>query len=279
MSRPPSHALRPTRIEQVLRSGVVLYVVVLVAIPLIGIVDHGLADGIGALWEQVTAPVARSALWLTMWTAMLVGVINTVLGTATAWVLVRYRVPGRSLLSALVDLPLAVPTLVAGLMLAILYGPTSVTGHSLRLWGFEIVYARPGIVLALLFVTLPFVVRAVEPLLAELDPAEEEAAVVLGAGPMKTFRTVLLPAILPAAISGGIRSLGRALGEFGSIVVIAGNIPLETLTAPVFIFGEIESGAASAAAAVSTVLLMFALAVHAGARLLEPRIGARHATS
>lgn len=279
MSERPSHALRPSRIEQALRSGVVLYVVLLVALPLVGLVHFGLADGLALFWERVTAPVARSALWLTLWSALVVGVVNTFLGTATAWVLVRYRLPGRSLLSALVDLPLAVPTLVAGVMLAILYGPTSMLGGSLSVWGIEIVFARPGIVLALLFVTLPFVVRAVEPLLAEIDPAEEEAAVVLGAGPLKTFRTVFLPAILPAALSGGIRSLGRALGEFGSIVVVAGNIPFKTLTAPVFIFGEIESGAARAAAAVSTLLLFFALGVHAGARFLEERTGARHARS
>jgi sulfate/thiosulfate transport system permease protein len=279
VSQPASHALGPSRVERVLRSGVVLYIVLLVAIPLLGLVHFGFANGLAKFWEHVTAPVALSSLRLTLWTALLVGLINTFLGTATAWVLVRYRLPGRSLLSALVDLPLAVPTLVAGVMIAMLYGPTSMVGEGLRVWGLEIVFARPGIVLALLFVTLPFVVRAVEPLLAELDPAEEEAAVVLGAGPLKTFRTVFLPALLPAAFSGGIRSLGRALGEFGSIVVVAGNIPFETLTAPVFIFGEIESGAARAAAAVSTALLCFALAVHAGARWLEQRTGARHATS
>jgi sulfate/thiosulfate transport system permease protein len=205
-----------------------------------------------------------------------VGAINMVLGTATAWVLVRYKLPGRTFLSALIDLPLAIPTLVAGIMLAILYGPTSLFGHALEARGIEIVFAPPGIVLALLFVTLPFVVRAVEPVLSEIDPAEEEAAIVLGAGPVKTFLTVFFPAILPATLSGGIRSAGRALGEFGSIVVVAGNIPLETLTAPVFIFGEIESGAPRTAAAVATVLLLVALSVHVGARLLERQIGVRH---
>ena len=278
MSQPWSPALRPSRVERALRAGVVLYIVLLVAVPLIGLVHFGFGDGLAEFWASVTAPVALSSLWLTMWSALLVGLINTVLGTATAWVLVRYRFPGRALLSALVDLPLAVPTLVAGVMLAVLYGPTSMVGERLRVWGFEIVFARPGIVLALLFVTLPFVVRAVEPLLSEIDPAEEEAAVILGAGPMKTFWTVFLPVILPPALSGGIRSLGRALGEFGAIVVIAGNIPFKTLTAPVFIFGEIESGAARTAAAVSTALLFFALAVHTGAHLLERCTGARHAS-
>ena len=161
MSQPASHALRPSRLEQVLRSGVVLYIVLLVAIPLLGLMHFGFVDGLAEFWERVTAPIALSSLQLTLWTALLVGVLNTVLGTATAWVLVRYHLPGRALLSALVDLPLAVPTLVAGVMIAVLYGPTSLIGQSLSVWGFEIVFARPGIVLALLFVTLPFVVRAV----------------------------------------------------------------------------------------------------------------------
>lgn len=271
-----SDALRPNGLERAARWGVVLYIVLLVAIPLVGLLYFGFANGLTEFWQKIMAPVARAALWLTIWTAVLVGILNTFLGTATAWVLVRYPIPGRSVLSAAIDLPLAIPTLVAGVMLAVLYGPTSMVGETLHVWEIEIAFARPGIVLALLFVTLPFVVRAVEPLLAEIDPAEEEAAIVLGAGPWRTFRAVFLPAIMPAAISGGIRSLGRALGEFGSIVVIAGNIPFKTLTGPVFIFGEIESGAPRAAAAVSAVLLLFALALHGAARIVEAHTGARH---
>lgn len=273
-----SHALRPNLFERVLRGGVILYVVALVAIPLIGLLIFGLGDGLPAFWARISAPVARSALWLTIWTGLLVGVINAILGSATAWVLVRYDLPGRTALSALIDLPLAVPTLVAGVMLGILYGPASLIGSAIQVWGIEIIFAKPGIILALLFVTFPFVVRAVEPVLMEIDPAEEEAATVLGAGPMRIFRTVFLPALLPVALSGAIRSLGRAIGEFGSIVVVAGNIPLHTLTAPVFIFGEIESGAARTAAAVSVALLLFAIGMHAIARVIEQRLGARRAT-
>lgn len=272
-----SAALAPAPLARALRAGVALYVVALVAVPLATLVEVGLADGPAALFGRIAAPTARDALWLTTWTALLVGALNVVLGTATAWVLVRYRLPGRALLSALVDLPLAIPTLVAGVMLALLYGPTALAGRALSALGVEVVFARPGIVLALLFVTLPFVVRAVEPLLAEIDPAEEEAAIVLGAGPVQTFRTVFLPAILPAALSGGIRSVGRALGEFGSIVVIAGNVPGRTLTAPVFVFGEIESGEPGAAAATSIGLLALALALHAVAWGVERRTGARRA--
>lgn len=277
MSR-PAHALAPGRGERIVRGGVLVYVTLLVSIPLLTLVVSGFSDGIGVFLERITLPVARDAIWLTLWTALLVAVINMVLGTATAWVLVRYNPPGRAFISALVDLPLAIPTLVAGIMIAILFGPTSMLGQRFSAMGIEIVFAKPSIVLALLFVTVPFVIRAIEPLLEEIDPAEEEAAIVLGAGPFKTFRTVFFPAILPAAISGGIRSLGRAVGEFGSIVVVAGNIPFETLTAPIYVFGEIESGEPHAAAAVSVVLLAFALGLHGLARFLENRTGARNAT-
>jgi sulfate/thiosulfate transport system permease protein len=255
------------------------YIVLLVAVPFSALLFFAFKDGLLPFWQRVTTPVALSAVGLTLWTGTLVAAVNAVLGTMTAWVLVRYPIPGKSLLSAAVDLPLAIPTLVAGVMLAILYGPTSLIGTRLGLWGFDVIFAKPGIVLALLLVTVPFVVRAVEPVLNELDPAEEEAAIVLGAGPIRTFRTVHLPAILPAAVSGSLRSLGRAMGEFGSIVVVAGNIPEETLTAPVYIFGEIESGQAEAAAAVGALLLLIALALHGIARLLERATGSRHAQS
>ncbi len=271
-------ALLPGPGQRALRGLALAYVLVLVAIPLATLVVLAFADGPPVFVERVTDEVARDALVLTLGTGVLVGALNVLFGTATAWVLTRYRFPGRGALSALVDLPLAVPTLVAGVMIAVLYGPSSLVGTTFAAWDVEIVFAKPGIVLALLFVTLPFVVRAVEPVLAEIDVAEEEAAIVLGAGPWRVFRTVFFPALLPAALSAGIRSTGRAIGEFGSIVVVAGNIPFETLTAPVYVFGEIESGAPRAAAAVSTVLLVFALALYVGATWIERKVGARHAS-
>lgn len=273
---PAAEALAPGRAERAARAGVLAYVLLLVAVPLVAVAHLGFAGGLSAFWESVSAPQVRSALWLTLWSAFVVAGVNALLGTATAWVLVRYRLPAKSLVSALVDLPLAIPTLVAGIMIAILYGPTSAIGSTLSGWGIDVVFAQPGIVLALLFVTLPFVVRAVEPVLLEIDPAEEEAAIVLGAGPWRTFRTVFLPAIAPAALSGSIRSLGRALGEFGAIVVVAGNIPFRTLTAPVLVFGEVESGAPRSAAAVSVVLLAIALALHTLARFVEKKARRRH---
>jgi sulfate/thiosulfate transport system permease protein len=277
VSKAPAFALAPGPTQRAVAKGVTLYVVLLVAVPLAAMTHAGLADGFAALWDAVSTPIARSALWLTLWTATVIAVLNALLGTATAWVLVRYRFPGRTALSAAVDLPFAIPTLVAGMMLAVLYGKGSLVGDSLAALGIELIFAPLGIVLALLFVTLPFVIRAVEPVLLEIDPAEEEAALVLGAGPWRAFRTVYLPAIAPAALSGAIRSLGRAVGEFGSIVVVAGNIPLRTLTAPVYVFGEIESGSPHSAAAVSVVLLALALVLHGVAHVIDTRSGARNA--
>lgn len=270
-------ALAPGPLERATRNAVSAYLLALVALPLLALVHAGFKQGLSAFVAAIQHPVAVEALWLTTWTGLLVGVLDLLLGTATAWVLVRYRFPGRQVLSALVDLPFAVPTLVAGVMIGVLYGQGSWGGAAFERWGVEIMFAPPAIVLVLLFVTLPFVIRAVEPVLLEIDPAEEEAARVLGAGPLRIFRSVYLPAILPSALSGAIRALGRALGEFGSVVVVAGNIPWKTLTAPVYVFGEIESGEPLSAAALSLVMLAAALLLHGVARVIEARAGVSRA--
>ncbi|TAH37479.1 MAG: sulfate ABC transporter permease subunit CysT [Planctomycetota bacterium] len=259
------------------RAGVIGYITVLVILPLAALVFHGLENGLGAVVRAVTEPVALDALQLTFWTAAVMALLNAVMGTATAWVLVRYRFPGRALLSALVDLPFAIPTLVTGVMLVLLYGPQTPAGGWLSEHGFPVAYAPPGILLALLFISVPFVVRAVEPVLMELDPAEEEAARTLGAGDWVIFRRIVLPALMPAILSGTLQSFARALGEFGSIVIVAGNIPHRTLTAPVHIFGEIESGSSQTAAAVSVVLVAVALLLEPLRRWLGRRLGARRA--
>ena len=258
-------------------AGLAGYVSLLVALPMLALVVHALAEGLGPFWASVTGPVAVAALRLTVGTSLLVAAIDMVAGTATAWVLVRHRFPGRGFLSALVDLPLAIPTLVAGLTIAVLYGPGSALEDVLGGWGISVLFAPSGIVLALLFVTLPFVVRGVVPVLLEIDPSEEEAALILGASARRVFTSVHLPAIAPAVFSGGMRAFGRAMGEFGAVVIVAGNIPFATLTAPVYVFGEVESGASGGAAALSVVLLTVALALHVASRLLERRIGARRA--
>jgi sulfate transport system permease protein len=260
----------------VLRAVFGAYVAVLVGIPLGGLVLRGLSQGPAFVWETVSAPVARDALVLSLGTALVAAIVNAFVGTAIAWMLVRWSFPGRFVLSALVDLPLAIPTLVAGILLVALYGPASPMGASLESAGIVIAYAKPGIVLALLFVTLPFVVRAVEPVLHELDPAEEEAAMTLGATRLTTFLRVLLPPVLPAIAAGSVQTFARCVAEFGSIAAVSANIPRDTLTAPVWILGEVESGNPDGAAAMSVVLLLLALALQPVARGLVQLGGGRH---
>jgi sulfate/thiosulfate transport system permease protein len=188
-----------------------------------------------------------------------VAAVNAVAGTLIAWVLVRDRFPGRDAVNALIDLPFALPTIVAGITLLALYGPGGPAGVN-------VVGTRWAIALALLFVTLPFVVRSVQPVLMELDREMEEAATSLGAGAGTTFRRIVLPNLIPAILSGAALAFARAVGEFGSVVLIAGNLPFKTEVASVFIFGRIESDAVTSAAAVSVVLLALSLVVLLGIR-------------
>jgi sulfate/thiosulfate transport system permease protein len=237
-----------------LRGAALAYLTALVVIPLVAVVTKGFGNGLENLRHALDTPGAWAALRLTVTTSVLAAVINGVFGTLLAYVLVRFRFPGRSLLSGIADLPFAIPTLVTGVMLVALYGPASPIGGFLGDHGIQIIFATPGILLALLFVTLPLVVRTVEPVLIELDLAEEEAARVLGAGGWTTFRRVVLPAIRPAIVAGGLLTFARALGEFGAIVIVSGNITGKTLTAPVFIFQLTSQFRPEEAAAVSTLL-------------------------
>jgi sulfate/thiosulfate transport system permease protein len=235
------------------------YATLLLLIPLAVIFQDGLKDGLGALWQSVSMPIAASALRLTLWTSALMAVINAIMGTLTAYVLVRYDFPGKALLNAIVDLPLAIPTLVTGVMLVILYGPQGTIGG----WfedqlGWKIIFAPPGIILALLFVNFPFVVRAVQPVLQNLDREAEEAAATLGAGTGTIFRRVVLPALWLPIASGALLSFARAIGEFGAIVIVAGNIPLRSQTAAVYVFGEVESANRQGASAMSIIMLTIA---------------------
>jgi sulfate transport system permease protein len=241
-------------------------------IPLVIIFQDGLRNGPDALWRAVSMPVARSALWLTFWTAAVMAMINAVMGTLTAYVLVRYNFRGKSILNAIVDLPFAIPTLVTGVMLVILYGPqTAVGGWLNRELGWRIIFAPPGIILALLFVAFPFVVRAVQPVLEALDRDQEEAAATLGAGPWTIFRRVVLPAIALPLTTGTLLSFARAIGEFGAIVIVAGNIPFRSQTAAVYVLGEIESENRRGASAMSVVMLTFAFTLVLLVDLLQQR--------
>jgi sulfate/thiosulfate transport system permease protein len=235
------------------------YLSVMLIVPLLIIFQDGLSAGVEGMWRSVTQPVARSALWLTLWTAAIMALINAVMGTLTAYVLVRYQFRGRALLNGLVDLPFAIPTLVTGVMLVVLYGPQSAIGGWLnRELGWRIIFAPPGIILALLFVSFPFVVRAVQPVLEHLDRDQEEAAATLGAGPWTIFRRVVLPEIALPLATGTLLSFARAIGEFGAIVIVAGNIPFRSQTAAVYVLGEIESENRRGASAMSVVMLAIA---------------------
>lgn len=243
-----------------LRAAALTYLIVLVAVPLLIITFEGLRHGWETFWNSINQPVPLSAIWLSVWTAAVMAIVNTLMGTLTAYVLVNYRFPGKRLLNTMIDLPFAIPTLVTGVMLVLLYGPQTVIGSFFQqTFDFRILFAPPGIVLALLFLGYPFVIRAVQPVLEKLDTHQEEAAHILGASGWTTFQRIVLPAILPAMVTGGILSFARALGEFGSIVIVAGNIPQRTQVATVYIYGQVEGGNLSAASAVSLVMLLIAL--------------------
>jgi sulfate/thiosulfate transport system permease protein len=243
-----------------LRGAAFVYLGLFIVLPVGVLLQHGFSGGFENLRAAFHTPGGKAAIRLTLEMAFLTALINGIFGTLLAYVLVRMRFPGRDLLSTVVDLPFAVPTLVAGVMLVALYGPSSTVGGWFEEHGIHIIFAPLGILLALLFVTLPLVVRTVQPVLLELDPAEEEAARVLGAGRWTTFRRVMLPALRPAIAAGCLLAFARALGEFGAIVVVSGNIPNKTLTAPVFITqlltpsAYVQSGGPDAAAAVSALL-------------------------
>jgi len=235
------------------------YLGLMLVIPLLVVLQDGLRAGLGGLWQAVSQPVAWAALKLTLWTAAVMVAINTVMGTMTAYVLVRYDFRGKSLLNGVIDVPLAIPTLVTGVMLVTLYGPQEALGGWLeRTSGWRIIFAPPGIILALLFVTFPFVVRAVQPVLLGLDRTVEDAAATLGAGSWTIFRRITLPALALPLTSGALLSFARAIGEFGAIVIVAGNIPLRSQTAAVYVWGEVESENRLAASAVSVVMLAIA---------------------
>jgi sulfate/thiosulfate transport system permease protein len=230
------------------------YLSLIVLLPLAALVWKSQKAGRSGFWQAVSDPQAVSALKLTLGISVVVCLVNAVMGTVIAWILVRDRFFGQGLVNAIIDLPFALPTIVAGLILLALYGPTSPTG-------IDIAYTQAAVGLALLFVTLPFVVRSVQPVLIELDREMEEAATSLGASPATVFRRIILPNLVPAILSGSALAFARAVGEFGSLVLISGNIPFHTQVASVFVFKQIESDNAGGAAAVSVVLLVLSLLV------------------
>jgi sulfate/thiosulfate transport system permease protein len=234
------------------RGLVTLYLSIIVLLPLAAVVSQSLNGGLSGFWDAVSGAQAVAALKLTVICSLIVVAINGIFGTLIAWVLVRDEFPGKKVVNAMIDLPFALPTIVAGLTLLTLYGNDSPVG-------IDVAFTRAGVVFALLFVTLPFVVRAVQPLLLELDRDMEEAAASLGAGGFTVFRRIVFPNLMPGIAAGVALAFARALGEFGSLVLISGNIPFKTEVSSVFIRSQIESGNTSGAAAVSVVLLAVSL--------------------
>ena len=239
-----------------------LWLSLIVLIPLAAVVVRSFDAGLADFWDSVTARQAVSALQFTLLISLAVAAINAVFGVIVAWVLVRDRFWGKSFVDALIDLPFALPTIVAGLTLMALYGPQSPIGVN-------VAFTKIAVAMALLFVTLPFVIRAVQPVLRELDLEMEEAAESLGARPRTVFIRVIFPNLVPAILSGAALAFARAVGEFGSLVLLSGNIPFDTQVASVYVFKQIESDNPGGAAAVSVILLFLSLLVLLAIRALE----------
>jgi sulfate transport system permease protein len=255
VATPPKVGFRAPFGGEVLTRGIVLtWLSLIVLIPLGAVVLRSTDDGLSAFWNAISEPEAVAAIKLTVIASLIIVAINAVMGTLIAWVMVRDDFRGKRLVNSVIDLPFALPTIVAGLTLLALYGEDSPIGIS-------VTYTRIAVGLALLFVTLPFVIRAVQPVLHELDEEMEEAAASLGASNTRIFLSIILPNLTPAIVAGCALAFARAIGEFGSLVLITGNIPFDTQVASVYIFGRIESDNTTAAAAVSVLLLVIAVLV------------------
>jgi sulfate transport system permease protein len=242
----------------------VTYLSLLVLLPLAAIVSTAFTGGASAFWSEATSPESMAALKLTVACSLGVALFNSVAGAFIAWVLVRDEFPGKRIVNGVIDLPFALPTVVAGLTLLSLYGPSSP-------FGVNVAGTRAAIVLALAFVTLPFSVRSVQPVIAELDKETEEAAASLGASPAAVLRRIVLPSIAPAMLAGAGLAFARAVGEFGSVVLISGNLPYKTEVASAWIFSLYGSDSLPGAATVSTVLVALALLLLLGMGWLRRR--------
>ncbi|KAF1070047.1 MAG: Sulfate transport system permease protein CysT [Pseudomonas citronellolis] len=223
-------------------------------------------------WTIITAPRVLAALKLSFGTALIAAVINGIAGTLLAWVLVRYRFPGRKIIDAMIDLPFALPTAVAGIALTALYAPQGLVGRFATDIGLKIAYTPLGITLALTFVVLPFVVRTVQPVLADIPREVEEAAACLGAKPFQVFRHVLVPALLPAWLTGFALAFARGVGEYGSVIFIAGNMPMKTEILPLLIMVKLDQYDYTGATAIGVLMLVVAFVLLLLINLLQRRI-------
>jgi sulfate transport system permease protein len=237
------------------------YLSLLVLIPLAGLFIRSAAMSWGSFWETITDPRVLASYRLSFGASLIGAATNALFGLIVAWVLVRYSFPGKRIVDAMVDLPFALPTAVSGIALTAIYAPNGWIGQGLGRLGIDVAYTRLGVVVALTFIGLPFVVRTLQPALEDLDPELEEAAASLGANRFQTFRRVILPAVFPALLTGFAMALARALGEYGSVVFIAGNMPMKTEIAPLLIVTKLEQYEYPEATAIAVVMLVASFAL------------------
>ena len=247
----------------------VCYLGLIILIPLAGLGLRSAALGWPEFWRIATDPRVVAALTTSFWTAFVAASVNVVFGALVAWVLVRYEFPGRRVIDAIVDLPFALPTAVAGIALTTLYAPTGWVGQVFAPLGLRIAYTPIGIVIALIFIGLPFVVRTVQPVLLEMESEIEEASALLGASRLQTIFMVILPALFPALLTGFSLAFGRAVGEYGSVIFIAGNIPFKSEIAPLLIVMRLEEFNYEAATAIAAIMLVIAFAILLAVNLLQ----------
>ena len=247
----------------------VFYVGLLVLLPLSAMVIKASSLGPSEFWAKVTDDRALAAYRLSFGSALAGSLLNAVFGVLVAWVLVRYRFPGRGLVDALVDVPFALPTAVAGIALTTVYAEHGVIGEQLAKIGVKVAFTPLGVTMALTFIGIPFVVRTVQPVLEEIDPDVEEAAAVLGATRFQTFRRVIFPSLLPATLTGFALAFARALGEYGSVVFISGNMPMRTEITPLLIVTKLEQYDYAGATAIAAVMLLASFGMLLLVNLLE----------
>lgn len=253
-----------------------LYLGLVVLLPLSALVVKTSSLSLAEFWEVVSAERVVAAYQLTFGASLIAALINLAAGFLVAWVLTRYDFPGRRLIDALVDLPFALPTAVAGIALTTLYAPNGWVGALLEPLGLKVAFTPLGVVVALTFIGLPFVVRTVQPVLQDMEAELEEAAACLGAGRWQTFCKVILPAVVPALITGFTLAFARAIGEYGSVIFIAGNIPLESEIVPLIIIGKLEQYDYVGATAVALVMLLMSFAMILVINLVQWWHGRRH---
>ena len=252
---------------------------VLVILPLAFMFRYAYSNGLGVFWENISSQEALFSLRFTILLAIATTVINVMMGTVVAFMLVRHQFPLKGLLDSVVDLPVAIPASVTGFTLLLLYGPFGLVGGMFKDTGISIMFAFPGILIAHVFITLPYVVRAVGPVLQEVDKSEEEAAKTLGATDLQIFTSVILPSIKGGLITGAVFTFARSLGEFGATIMVSGNLALRTQTAPLFIFSEFNKGDIQSASSMSVVLVIISFALFFGFKLLPRIIERRGKTS